>query len=63
MYCTAVHDIQDAAERIAAEHTHMHIIIIRLQTVHSASPRTLAADKSVYALWPLATGLPNDRLS
>ncbi len=24
--------------------------------MHSAGPRTLAADRSVYALWPLATG-------
>ena len=30
--------------------------LTRLQTVHSAGPRTLAADKSVYALWPLAAG-------
>ena len=25
-------------------------------TGHSAGPRTLAADRSVYALWPLAAG-------
>ena len=24
--------------------------------MHSAGPRTLAADRSVYALWPLAAG-------
>ena len=30
--------------------------LTRLQTVHSAGPRTLAADRSVYALWPLAAG-------
>ena len=30
--------------------------LTRLQTVHSASPQTLAADRSVYALWALATG-------
>ena len=33
-----------------------HFQVRRLQTVHSAGPRTLAANRSVYALWPLATG-------
>ena len=32
------------------------VLLKRLQTVHGAGPWTLSADRSVYALWPLAAG-------
>ena len=48
--------MQDSGHAASVQEVIKGAKVKRLQTMHSAGPRALAADRSVYALWPLAAG-------
>jgi hypothetical protein len=52
--CTAVHAYREGIGLCSG--VSQFLFVKSVEPVHSLRPRTLAADRSVYALWTLATG-------